>query len=414
MENTSTKMSLNHCFQSYETSLTPSVEQASGEFLASGVSVRLVSASYEPAFFWKDNEYFVTQINHTNEFTLVLKVSNVAADLMLKAALGKRQDTRGALRLQNLTELEANILTGYNDFIYQQMKPLFLSRKEINSVLHTIKGEKILYLTFYISGPDETEAGKIILSFPEFILKKTLPVETHTLPLKYDFFNKSSVETSILIGKTRASLQDVKNLEQEDIIILDDSDLYRMYLKDFEDTNINVNPSHSLVLDFEQEDGDENIVNEVKETSKNIWDSLEVDVIASFEKVKMKLGDLREITEGLVVDVASIAGNKVYIEVENKQLAAGELVIIGDKYGVKITEICDEAKEREVEKLEEEAAAETAELTVAKEQVPQQEMVEEYEEATDDDEYDEDDEEEEIEEDLNDSEFELDEEEEEY
>ncbi len=356
MESISTPMSLNHCFQCYESSFSPAIAEAGNEFLGAGLKINLVSASYEPAFFLKHNDYFVTQVNHTPEFSLVMKISDTAADLMLTRALGKRREDPGDLKLKDITGLEAEILSAYTEFVYNGLSGLLLDKKEINSILHTLENEKTVYLTFYIRGNPEYEAGMIVLSFPEFIFRKMQPVLTPEQLVEQNFFNESRVETSVLIGKTRASLDDIKGLEPEDIIILENSDLYRMYLKEYEDININVNPSHSLVLDFEEENGDDDIVNEARESNVNIWDTLEVDVTASFEKIKMKLGDLREITEGLVVDVASIANNKVFVEVENRHLATGELVIIGDKYGVRITEISTEAKSREVEMLEEQAA----------------------------------------------------------
>lgn len=419
MESTSTLMSLNHCFQSYESSFCTAIAKASSEFLGLEFRVRLVSASYEPTFILKDSDYFVTQVNFTEEYFLKMKISDIATNLMFLESLGKRQQEPGFLRLKDLTGLEASVLAGYCEFLYNELKELFLDRKEINSVLHTLDNEKTLYLTFYISGNSEYEAGRIILAFPHFVLRKTNPVSLTTTPIKYKFFDESKVDTNILIGKTRAPLEDIKGLEPEDIIILDDSDLYRMYLSEYENIAINVNPSHSLVLDLEEENGVDNIVNDVKENKVNIWDTLEVDVIASFEKVKIKLGDLRNITEGLVIDVASISDNKVYVEVENRQLASGELVIVGDKYGIRITEICSDAKSREVEKLEQGVARgmgqpehyqEDAEVTESDYESDEEEEVDDSdfemdeEDEDDEDDDDEDDDDEDDEEDNNDDE----------
>ena len=183
------------------------------------------------------------------------------------------------------------------------------------------------------------------------------------------------------------------------------SNIHTMHLKEFQDINININPNSSLIINFDnEENGDINIVNEVKGKNRDIWDSLEVDVNASFEKIKVKLGDLREITEGLVIDIAPIVNNKVFIDVEGRQLATGDLVIIGDKYGIKITEIFDEAKSREVEKIEEEAVEHCQELE-------QEEQSKEIEEPDKIEETNDEDENIEIDEDLDDSDFEIEEEE---
>lgn len=71
----------------------------------------------------------------------------------------------------------------------------------------------------------------------------------------------------------------------------------------------------------------------------NLWDSIEVDMYAEFDPVKITLGNLKRIEQGLVVDIAALYDNKVTLRVENKVIGHGELVIINDRYGVKISDI---------------------------------------------------------------------------
>ena len=53
----------------------------------------------------------------------------------------------------------------------------------------------------------------------------------------------------------------------------------------------------------------------------------------------MTLGELKQISKGLVIDLGPIMNNEISLLVENKTVAKGELVIINDKYGVKVTEV---------------------------------------------------------------------------
>ena len=71
----------------------------------------------------------------------------------------------------------------------------------------------------------------------------------------------------------------------------------------------------------------------------NIWDSIEVDMNAEFDAVKVSLGDLKKIEAGLVVDLTSLYDNNVTLKVEGKSIASGSLVIVNDRYGVKIDKI---------------------------------------------------------------------------
>ena len=89
-----------------------------------------------------------------------------------------------------------------------------------------------------------------------------------------------------------------------------------------------------LVLPSDNDEG-ENIMAD----NTNLWDSIEVEMSAQFDTVKVSLGELKKIEDGLVVDLTSIYDNKVTLSVEDKPIARGELVIVNDRYGVKISEV---------------------------------------------------------------------------
>ena len=74
-------------------------------------------------------------------------------------------------------------------------------------------------------------------------------------------------------------------------------------------------------------------------TNTNLWDSIQVDMSAEFDKVKLTLGELKSIEEGLIVDLCSVYDNKVSLKVGGKTVAAGDLVIINDRFGVRINNV---------------------------------------------------------------------------
>ena len=57
------------------------------------------------------------------------------------------------------------------------------------------------------------------------------------------------------------------------------------------------------------------------------------------DKVKVTLGELKSIEEGLIVDLCSVYDNKISLKVGGKLVAAGELVIINDRFGVRIENV---------------------------------------------------------------------------
>ena len=62
---------------------------------------------------------------------------------------------------------------------------------------------------------------------------------------------------------------------------------------------------------------------------------------AEFDRVKVTLGELKSIEEGLIVDLCSVYDNKVSLKVGGKTIAQGELVIINDRFGVRIEKVSD-------------------------------------------------------------------------
>jgi len=332
-------ISLHSEFYWYEKAFCETLSRAASEFLATEMSFKLAAASYTPPAV-KDGSYFVTQIGLSKDHSLTMKISDSAANIIFRNALGDRAKETGYLQLKNITELEAAILTNLNEFLYKKISGNFLSPKEIKEKeLQIDDEERKIYLTFYLSGLGE-EAGKIVFICPYFAIKNVTPTTLPEIPLSLDYFASSLVKTDIIVGFSRISLDDVKNLDAEDIVILENSNLYSMLLKDYNNLRININPDPNIVINLDNDNGEES----VSKVTGNIWDSLEVDMSAEFEKVKIRLGDLRNIVEGLVVDVAPIASNKLFLNVDGKQVAVGELVIIEDKYGVKITKVFSDPK----------------------------------------------------------------------
>ncbi len=68
-----------------------------------------------------------------------------------------------------------------------------------------------------------------------------------------------------------------------------------------------------------------------------LWDHLLIDVHAQFEPTRLPLQHLKQMSEGLVVDVGSLLDNKVSLVANGKALAQGQLVVVGDRLGVLVT-----------------------------------------------------------------------------
>ncbi|MCU4138273.1 MAG: Flagellar motor switch/type III secretory pathway protein FliN [Thermodesulfobacteria bacterium] len=74
-----------------------------------------------------------------------------------------------------------------------------------------------------------------------------------------------------------------------------------------------------------------------------------LEVSAEIGRTKMFIRDLLKLNQGSVIELEKFAGEPVEIYVNGKLMAKGEVVVVNDKFGVRITEIIS-AQER-VKKL---------------------------------------------------------------
>jgi flagellar motor switch protein FliN len=87
--------------------------------------------------------------------------------------------------------------------------------------------------------------------------------------------------------------------------------------------------------------GDKNEEAMVKEASNNIDLLLDVSMRVTVElgRTRMQLSQILELQHGSVVELDRLAGDPVDIFVNDCMIARGEVVIVDDKFGVRITEM---------------------------------------------------------------------------
>lgn len=319
---------------------------ACADFWHYNPQIRLFSLEKNSKNFVSGNKYFVTQAQiHSVKYSL--RLSDTICDAFLSEALGKIEEE---FSFDKMTELEANIISKFNKILFEKLKDNLLSAKEISNLLDREENfDTVINLGFILyQDNSDFEMGKIFLSIPQKLIKFPQPPEIMEV-LDVTKFKKAQTPVDIFVGKTKLSLDDINHLEQEDIVVLENSDIKKMAIIAPTEFSFNVNPDPRL---FIKEDDDEDIElqkEDIMSMAKDIWDNVQVDVCAKFPQVKMSLGELREMSEGVVVELDSIYGNEVTLEVENKNVAKGELVIVGYKYGVRITEIFSQAEPVEQE-----------------------------------------------------------------
>lgn len=328
-------------------SYLPAVQASCDEFFLSGFEFTLLGISKNVNTLMDKDAYFVTKVRIDKLHDMFFRTSEKAVAIILDKILGK---PNSRFNLNKLTDLEAKIITSFNDFMFnslsQFLSPAQPSLKRTNF--------DVIHLTFLIKDASTGQVAKLIISLPEELLT---PDEVISEEEKFgpEDFPTSIINAIVKVGSTRTKLIDVKNIDIDDIVVLDNSNTSRMVLKlnEYEE-DINLNPNLGLVVPVDNDGGNIEMAGEIT----NLWDSIEVEMDAQFDSVKITLGELKNIEKGLVVDLTSIYDNKVTLSVENKPIAKGELVIVNDRYGVKIEEVIANSQktnsEEEIEGQQEE------------------------------------------------------------
>jgi len=319
------------------------LQQACNEFFSELFTFKLLSVSKNMNILAQKDDYFVTKIRIDSLHDVFFRSSEATIGIILEESLGKGPQK---FDLNKITELEGKIISSFNDYLYNSISPVLLSPP--------VGGKKrknydTIYLTFFIQDNKTKEGGRLIIALPQILLAPNFVQATGE---KFDVsdFRTSTVDVAIKVGTTKFLVKDLKHLEKEDIVIFENSNIQTMQIiyKDYK-SNFRITPNPGLITSIDNNDGGHHM--DGNSLSQNLWDSIQVEMGAEFETVKISLGELKNIEQGLVVDISSVYDNKISLKVENKIIATGELVIVNDRYGVRIDEVFASEASKQVQEF---------------------------------------------------------------
>ena len=329
-------------YEWFDSHFTNIVAATFAEFWGAQPEVKLMSVSENTNILAERDEFFVTQIRLNRELSVFIRLSKKLVKALLENILGSNGKT---FNIDKLTDLEAKILTGFDDFLYQNFCEMV---KSGNALPDMNNNYNECNLTFFVR-VNKVTLGRIVIKIP------VIAIEPQELEKGEESFTISDFESccakvALSVGTTRIRLNDLKTLEKDDIVVLENSKSSMMTLKyDNHSIQFRVVPNPNIMADYEHTfdespngaKGDKTMTGS---DMYNMWDTIQVEINAEFEEVKLTLGELKQISEGLVIDIGSVYDNKIDLKVEDKIVASGELIIINDRYGVKINKIFTEEK----------------------------------------------------------------------
>lgn len=347
---------LNDTFAWYENVLGSTVVTRIEEFTERNFAFRFVSVSEQDNIFFTGEEYFVTKIRIDKKRDVFIRISSALMDLILTSVLGECQQN---FTVDSMTEIEAKILTGLNDYVYKGFADLLVMRE-----LDEFQNPNMAHFTFASEG-NNGQIGKMVVSIPISVLPEAELTEKYQ-SFDMDSFADYKIPVNIITGVSVMPLYDVRHIESGDIVVLEQSNIKNMTVEIMgNQKTFAISPDTSIILGIDNNGGKEDMTQNINNDS-GMWDVIPVDITAEFENVTISLGELKQISEGTVVDLASLYENKIYLKVENKCIASGELVIINDKYAVRVEEVYGD-KPKPVPQVQQ---------PVAQQQIPQMEAAE--------------------------------------
>ena len=311
--------------------------KAVDNFFKPGLRCELIGVSKNINLLQDKECYFVTKVRIDRFYEMYLRISGATIALLLNKGLGR---LGRPFDINKMTRLEQAVLTGFNDYVFK-VTSQFLDPPPVVNFVRT--NFDMTHLTFMIIDEEDKVSGKFILSVPDGRLSPQ-KIESSGDKFKFEDFYVCPTKVKLEIGKTRFSVKELKELEPGDLIVFEESNIQQIKLGILDRIMpVFVQPNMEIELPFNENDGGSDM--NKKDVAKNLWDSIEVDMYAEIDPVKISLGDLKKIELGQVIDVAALYENKVSLRVENKVIGHGELVIVNDRYGVKVLDIEDDSKQ---------------------------------------------------------------------
>lgn len=326
------------------------IQEAGDDFFLPGLKFKLVGLSKNINVLTSGTDYFVTKIKIDSQHDVFFRVSQEAVKIMFDKGLGKRDKK---FDINSITDLEAKIISEFNNELFALTRGSLLkppSRKKKRKNFDTIN------LSMFMVDEEKNVAGKFMISLPEILLA---PQDVESIEDKFNEydFTTSWIDVKIKIGKIKSPVGELKQLDVEDIVILDNTNIHSMSVELFDwEKEFKLRPNPSLIMTIDENNKGDTMTDDAEDL-KNLWDKVLIEMGAEFAKVKIPLGELKKIENGLIVDVSSVYNNLISLVVENKTIAHGELVIVNDRYGVKITEVFAGAKAQGIEEAQANAQA---------------------------------------------------------
>ena len=112
------------------------------------------------------------------------------------------------------------------------------------------------------------------------------------------------------------------------------------------DTNVKNESSSEDDVNNQVKDkkNEENVTEKVESTGANnlrVLENIDVKLTVEVGNTEIKIRDLLRLNEGSVVELDRLAGEPLDILANGTMIAKGEVVMVGERFGIRLTEVVD-------------------------------------------------------------------------
>ena len=310
--------------------------------------VRLLSVAPEPHYYWHTQDFYVAQKGLDKEGLrwAQLRLSENLCQMLFEHALGKSGQHHG-FSLGTIRHFEVFLMEQFSRKLFGLLHPALFHaqppKRKAKPNEYGFDADPLMHLVWTV-GCEPEQVNQIVLTGPQLCFKSEFPQlpERPRLWLPDASFLEAHSWVTLQVGRSWARLEELQQLDVDDVVVFEDSHVSQWQF-------VHADPSHPHMTTFTAipvqlpmgivtlpalwpQQGNE----PMSPMNQTVWDNLQVEVTASFDPIRLPLKRLKEMEQGLVLEMADLMDNRLKVLVEGHPVAWGELLVVGDKFGVRI------------------------------------------------------------------------------
>ncbi len=267
-----------------------------------------------------------------------IRIDTKLTEFLLNNAFGE-STANYPFNIKKTTPLELNILQTFLGKIETRMKESW----EVDTKHPYLMD--LIYLVWLVES-DEGGIGRIAFGIPAaFRPKKAQTEEDIDLESQIDIRKLANtgikVPIDFTVGTTKLSFNEIKSFESDDLVIFEDSDISRFFWHLGEIGLVLPEQDNPVFLNdvSDIEELADEMIKTTKTHDEDPLSSLPLELSAEFQKILIPLKQVLELKSGGVLPLGSVLDSELVLTAQGKPVAKGELVIVGNQFGMRITDL---------------------------------------------------------------------------